>query len=181
MMCICIKCGSRKRGHLHKCQACAFKPTTSQDIAKALYLSRGVLTEEQKEESRSSYPKTIQRNICCRSAGNLPLAFRTNTTSYDLASFWPRAKLSAVLTARPCYDGPFVSSDLQSPFLLDSGVSFGYSGIFAGRSNKRLQPIVRGDAPSGWQESTDYRKNPLGSHSHDFSMRGSITIRRLLP
>ena len=56
MLCICIRCGQKKRAPLHKCGACAFKPASNAEKAKSLYLSRGAFTEDQRQESPHFVP-----------------------------------------------------------------------------------------------------------------------------
>ena len=57
MICLCIKCGRKKRGHRHKCKACGFRPKTTGDIARSLYLSRGMFTEDERKESPEFVPE----------------------------------------------------------------------------------------------------------------------------
>jgi hypothetical protein len=57
MLCLCIKCGTRKRGHLHRCRTCGFKPSSTADVAKSLYLSRGVYTDEERADSPHFVPE----------------------------------------------------------------------------------------------------------------------------
>ena len=59
---ICGKCGSEKKAPQSKCRSCGFHPRAAEERAQALYLSHGMFTEDQRQETPELVPSEISQD-----------------------------------------------------------------------------------------------------------------------
>jgi hypothetical protein len=62
MISVCINCGEFKPKHLARCNKCRFKPRRRSDIAKSIYLSQGLYTEDDRIDAGTIIPDELSED-----------------------------------------------------------------------------------------------------------------------
>ena len=62
MISVCMNCGELKKKHLARCRKCNFKPRRQSDIAKSIYLSKGLFTDKERAKANDIPPDDLSED-----------------------------------------------------------------------------------------------------------------------